>query len=392
MLEHTAEPTCGATERSPLVTGRAIPRAVFPLDPTLLERIAGRAVAADRGERDLAGDVAELARAGALAAVLPVREGGLALGHDGDPLVLASALRALGAANLSVARLFEGHVNAAKLVALYGDAAARERVWGVVAGGGLLGVWGAEGDPPLALGEDGTLRGGKRFASGLGLVGLAVVSIAKDDGVRLALVDASEPKRGDASGWHVTGMRATASGTFDATGLRPLSMLGEANDYLREPFFEGGTWRYCAAHLGGAEALFQEVLRRLRRSGRADDPHQRDRIAGMATACETARLWIESAALRVENGPSDPEGAAAYALLAREATERACLEVIDLTERALGMLAHAETTPIARMRRDLSMFLRQAGPDAKRMRAAAALVARGCSAEGLGRAAARSSS
>ena len=121
------------------------------------------------------------------------------------------------------------------------------------------------------------------------------------------------------------------------------------------------------------------------RSGRADDQHQKDRLARMAMACETARLWIESAAMRVEGDPSDPEGAAAYALLAREATERACLEVVELAERALGMLAHAETTPVDRMRRDLSMFLRQAAPDAKRMRAAEALVKRDCRAETLDR-------
>ena len=352
----------------------------------ILARIAERADAADRGERDLAEDVADLAASGALRAALPAREGGIALGQrGGDPLALSRALRALGRANLSVARLYEGHVNATKLVSLYADRPTRERAWDAVRAGALMGVWGAEGDPPLRLGPDGTLTGTKRFASGLGLVRLAVLSIAREDGILLALVEAHEGTRSDVSAWRVSGMRATASGTFDATGLSPLGLLGEPGDYVREPHFEGGTWRYCAAHLGGAEALAHEVRGRLARSGRADDPHQRDRIARMAIACETARLWIESAAVRVESEPTDADGAAAYALLAREATERACLEAIDLAERSLGMLAHAKTTPIDRMRRDLSMFLRQAAPDAKRMRAADALVRRNALAEELGR-------
>lgn len=356
-----------------------------PFEPALLARIAARADAADRGERDLSDDIAELTWSGALRAVLRPAAGGRALGQPGgDPVALSRALRALGRASLSVARLYEGHVNAAKLVALYGDDRTRRHVEAAVGAGALMGVWGAEGDPPLALGADGVLSGTKRFASGLGLVRLAVVSIAREDGVLLALVGADDPDRADASGWRVAGMRATASGTFDAAGLRPVALLGRPGDYVREPHFEGGTWRYCAAHLGGAEALAHEVLARLARSGRADDPHQRDRIARIGMACETARLWIESAARRVEDDPADPEGAAAYALLAREATERACLEVIDLAERALGMLAHAETTPVDRMRRDLSMFLRQAAPDAKRMRAATAMAERGTLAEDLG--------
>ena len=351
----------------------------------LFERIAERAGAADRGERDLSADIEEMTWAGLLAMPLPRETGGAALGSKGgDPLALARLLRRLGRASLSVARLYEGHVNAAKLVALYGDGRARERAWSAVRRGALMGVWGADANPPVGLAADGTLTGSKRFASGLGHVSLAVVSIADPDGMRLALVSVGERAREDASGWRVSGMRATASGAYDFGGVRPIAELGRPGDYLREPHFEGGTWRYCAAHLGGAEALACEVRAMLMRSGRADDPHQRDRIARMAMACETARLWIESAAMRVEGGPADPDGAAAYALLAREATERACLEVIEMAERALGMLAHAETAPIDRMRRDLSMFLRQAAPDAKRMRAVEALLQRACLPETLG--------
>ena len=358
--------------------------APLQVDDALLSRIAGRAAGADRGEHDLSRDIGELRWAGWLDAVMPRSAGGHGWGQDVASLgALTDALRGLGRANLSVARLFEGHVNAAKLVTLYGDGPARKAVRGALRRGALMGVWGAEGDPPMRMDADGRLRGTKRFASGLGLVDLAVVSLADERGVRLLVCPTHDPARCETDRWNVTGMRATASGTFRFDGLEPLAELGRPGDYVREPHFEGGTWRYCAAHLGGAEALCDEVRTMLARSKRADDPHQADRIARMAMACETARLWIESAARRIEGAPADADGAAAYALLAREATERACLEVIDLAERALGMAAHAEALPVARMRRDLSMFLRQAAPDAKRMKVAHALVERDARADAL---------
>lgn len=391
MLEARDENVCRAPRRSgtvpsgPASDADRSDRGLLAPDDAVFARIAGRADAADRGERDLSADLDELAPAGLLRAPLPRGASGVALGlPGGDAVALSRLLRALGRANLAVARLYEGHVNAAKLVALYGDEGAQRIVWSAVRDDALLGVWGADGDPPLGLGADGRLTGSKRFASGLGLVRMAVASIASEDGLALALVPTDDGARMDASGWRVAGMRATASGTYDFAGVAPVAMLGRPGDYVREPHFEGGTWRYCAAHVGGAEALYHAMRRALVRSDRADDPHQRDRIARAAMACETARLWVESAAARIEGEPADPDGAAAYALLAREATERACLEVIDLAERALGMLAHAETTPLDRMRRDLSMFLRQAAPDAKRMRAAAALVAHDALPETLG--------
>jgi hypothetical protein len=120
---------------------------------------------------------------------------------------------------------------------------------------------------------------------------------------------------------------------------------------------------------------------------RAGDPHQETRIAAAARACETARLWVDAAAQRVEAGPArnerEKEGAAAYALLAREATEAACITVIDAAERAMGMAAFQEGEPAERIRRDLDLFLRQAAPDAKRSRAARALVAVRGGAEAL---------
>jgi len=358
-----------------------------------LEGIAARAGPADRGELDLNEDVKALAAAGLIAAPLPPAAGGRGLGTSPTgALAAATVLRDLGRANLSVARLFEGHVNAVKLVALYGGPAARERVFAAVRSGRMLGVWGADGRTPVTLRphDDGfVLEGEKRFASGLDLVDQAVVTAKTGGGVLLVLMPARDPRRSDPRQWTASGMRATRSGIYDLSGLivPADSVLGEEDAFLREPHFEGGVWRYAAAQLGGAEALHDAMLDHLLARSRAGDPHQEVRIAGAATACETGRLWVESVAQRVEAGPAgsdaEREGAAAYALLAREAVEAACLTVMTAAERAMGMAAYAEGTPAERIRRDLGLYLRQAVPDAKRSRAARALLAGGGRAEML---------
>ncbi len=360
-----------------------------PSANTLIADITGRADLADRTDGCLLADVASLREAGWLRACLPTIAGGSGWGCEpGATEAAFLALRNMGRANLSVARLFEGHMNAAKLVDLYAAPALRDRVFADVRDGVMLGVWGADTPArPLALevtGDQLVLVGGKRFASGLGVIGAAVVIARMGEGVQMLVVPADDPARADAQPWRMAGMRATRSGEYDFGGLKlgDDARLGQAGDYTREPHFEGGVWRYCAAHLGAAEALHTAMIEALVASGRQDDPHQRDRIVRAAIAIETARLWILRAAYAVEAKDADPQKAA-LALLAREVTERSCLAVIAQCERALGMAAHVEGTAIERIRRDLALFVCQAAPDAKRARAAAGLIAAGGMAEAL---------
>ena len=315
---------------------------------------------------------------GWLAACLPNEATGSGWGTgSGGTQDAFDALRAIGRANLSVARLFEGHMNAAKLVTLYADKRLRDETFSAVRDGALLGVWGAD-DPSEPLARDAAisrLHGAKRLASGLGLVNHAIVSVTGDDGPQLLVVPTGDAQRSDASGWQMGGMRATQSGRYDFDGLaiKPQQELGRPGDYLREPFFEGGIWRYCAAHLGAAEALYRAMRTELIARGRADDPHQQRRLVDAAIATETARLWILRAAGAVEADRAKPE-TAALSLLARDVTERSCRIVMENVEQALGMGAHIGGSPVERIGRDLSLFLCQAAPDAKRARAAQTLI------------------
>ena len=345
----------------------------------LLAGIAARAEQADRSDGDITEDIDALRSAGWLIACLPSEAGGKGWGSQPFGTMPAfEALRDTGRANLSVARLFEGHMNAVKLIALYGDEPARDGAFGAVQEGAMLGVWGADA-PGDALRIDGDrLSGAKRFASGLGIVTHALVSIDTGGGVQLALAPSHEPARSDASGWRVSGMRATQSGLYEFTGvpLDQVAMIGAPGDYFTEPYFEGGVWRYCAAHLGAAEALYAQFSDMLAQQNRTDDPHQRDRLARAAMALETARLWLLRASAEVEARGALPRKAA-LSLFARDVTERCCRTVMAEVEGGLGMAAHAQGTNVERIRRDLSLFLCQAVPDAKRQRAVETLTETG---------------
>ena len=338
--------------------------------------IAKHAGRADRRDGDLGLEIDLLRDGGWLKACLPVDQGGAGWGTEPDATESAfDALRVLGGANLSVARLFEGHMNAVKLLALYGSARQLDALGVAVRAGTLFGVWGAD-DPASPLKQqDDHLTGAKRFASGLELVDVAIVSVAREDGPQLLLVASDRPERADASAWNMAGMRATRSGTYDFSGVHtaPQCFIGVPGDYLREPNFEGGIWRYCAAHLGAAEALYDAMRQALTERGRAGSPHQQDRIVRCAIAIETARLWLMRAAREVEAADAPPRKAA-LSLAAREVTEDSCRTVMQLVEQSLGMAAHEEGSTVERIRCDLSLFLCQAAPDAKRARAAQTLI------------------
>ena len=355
----------------------------------LCRRVSERAAAADRHAGSLAEDVADLRDAGWLRACLPHDAQGAGWGCEPAGTMAAfEALRRLGRANLSLVRLFEGHMNAVKLVAIYADSDLAARTWEAVVHGALLGVWGADvPGRPVALVQDGvtiTLSGAKRFASGLGLVEQAVLTAQQGGDTQLLLAPVDVQERSDPSSWVMAGMRATRSGTYIFDGLRlPAdNRLGGANDYFCEPHFEGGIWRYSAAHLGAAEALYHELRAALVAQSRAADPHQEVRIVRAAIACETARLWLTRAAGAVEAQDAAPS-TATLSLLAREVTEESCRVVLGEAERALGMAAHVDGSNIERIRRDLALFLCQAVPNAKRSRAAQALVAAGVLPEKL---------
>lgn len=328
------------------------------------------AVAPDRHGAFPHEGVARLREAGLLTAVLPRRHGGFDLCDAGEIAALRDLLVAVGRISLVLGRLYEGHVNAHTLVQTYGSEATRRRMAEDAAAGHLSGVWNTE--PPqggLALDPEGDgyrIRGVKNFASGAGFVTRPLVTGEIADARRVMVIAPLERgERADLSSWCAQGMRASATGVCDMTGLHvgPDLIVGEPNDYLRQPAFSCGAWRFLAVQAGGIEAVFEIHRQHLRRSGRGQDAHQLARLGQSATAVETARLFVARAAEAAATARETPDASIAAVNLARGAVERAGLDVIALAQRSVGLQGFLETHPLEQAGRDLATYLRQPAPD-----------------------------
>ena len=314
-----------------------------------------------------AADVASLHEAGLLTAVLPVKCGGAGL----TGLSLSDVLRSIGSGSLPLGRLFEGHVNALELVLRYGNPQRIELVAEEARAGKLFGVWNTDDANGLRLihahGRS-WLEGRKILASGAGHIERPLVTATDENGRRLmVLPKLGAPDRADLAGWTAHGMRASATGAVDFTGveIQPLEIVGREGDYERQPWFSAGAWRFAAVHLGGMERLFDLLRRHLQETNRGKDPHQAARLGQGAMAVETARLWVAQAASTAEAllGSRAPEQLVAYVNLARLAVEAAALDLMQLVQRSVGLQAFMRPNPIERISRDLATYLRQPGPD-----------------------------
>lgn len=305
----------------------------------------------------------------------PLASGGTSFGSARlEALDLLDSLRVVGRADLSLGRLFEGHVNALKLFAWYGALDQTRRLGDHLDRGLYYGVWATEPAPGVRIvgtGESAIVEGAKAFATGAGGLGFAVITARAEVGPRwMVIVQANTTGRTDLSGWQVRGMRATGSGLYDVTGLpaNREACLGAQGDYDREPRFTAGAWRFTAVQLGGIEGLLME-LRLAMSEGARSDPLQRAKFAEAVVATRTAGFWVREAALR--SADEDPD-APAFVQMTRGVVERAGLDVMELAARIVGTRSAFDGQRIDKISRDLSLYLRQAGPDHARDQAALA--------------------
>lgn len=299
---------------------------------------------------------------------LPAEFGGCDLWDPQYGGELCTVLRMIGAADLSLARLLEGHVNAIGLVCRYGTQQQITDMAQDVTDGALSGVWGAEDAKGLKIVacEDGTtkLEGRKILASGAGFVTRPLVTASGPDGQQMCLLRLQAGYDHDVSGWQAQGMRATATGTVDFTGI-PVTAnekIGSAGDYLQQPTFSGGAWRFCAVHVGAVERLVDLFKQHLAVTKRGADAYQLERLATCVSAAKTARFWVEEAAQRFGSDRPAAE-TVAFTHLTRMTVERSALTVIETVQRGIGLRAFVRPNDVERICRDLSTYLRQPAPD-----------------------------
>lgn len=314
-----------------------------------------------------------------------LREAGLlSITLPGEPLdqryantaTLLRLLKRIGRGNLSVGRIYEGHINALHLIGLYATPDQRERWYADARAGHLFGVWNTQMHDGIHLHpkEQGSIRiiGSKSFCSGSVhvtrplITGVLHGAQGKDRGWQMAIVplDAHQPPI-DTSFWAPLGMRNSVSYKIDFTDIviGQEELLGEPLDYNRQPHFSGGAIRFAAVQLGGALALLEEVRIYLRKLNRTSDPYQRTRVARMVTLVESGDLWLERAGRLTDTSESSEE-TVNYANMVRSVIAEYCTDCLRLAEHCVGARGMLHPEPFARLHTDLSMYLRQPAPDA----------------------------
>ena len=339
-----------------------------------LARIAGPAQA-NAQRHDPAGgfpasDVAALREAGVLNAVVPGSLGGLGIGTEAQQAhATATALHLIGGGSIALGRIFEGHLNAIRLVMRIGNPAQRRAAAADAQAGHLHALWVTDGADPLryvptAAGIE--LMGNKMPCSGAGQATRAVVTAADPAGAtRLLLLPLQRGEIVRELPAGLQGVRGAATGRVDFSGIQYGSEVtfGGPGDYLREPDFSTGAWRASAVAAGGLSALVEATRAELSSRARAGHPQQRERLGRMFIHEQAAWLWLRHVAPIAENADGDPGHAVASVNLARIAIEQACLDTLQLVQRSLGLSAFLQSNPIERLCRDLATYLRQPAAD-----------------------------
>ena len=313
-----------------------------------------------------------LRKVGLLTVTLPDQALNFQQNHAAELLQL---LKLVGKGNLSVGRIYEGHINALYLIHLFGTAEQQTR-WHNDAyhAQHLFGVWNTQAQDGITIIAQGNgrylLKGAKTFCSGAQWVtrpiitGQLISETGEDLGWQMCMVPMEQHDLPvDESFWKPLGMKASVSHKIDFTDvvLEEGDLLGQPDDYHQQPYFSGGAVRFAAVQLGGAEAIYDATRQYLQDLQRTEDPYQRMRLGEMAILVETGNLWIQNAGKLVEHQTN--EQIIQYANMTRTAIEKIGLDVMQLSERCVGARGLLYPQPFAHLHADLTTYLRQPAPD-----------------------------
>ncbi|MYT68187.1 MULTISPECIES: acyl-CoA dehydrogenase [unclassified Streptomyces] len=265
-----------------------------------------------------------------------------------------AVLTSLGRRDLSLARLAEGHLDAAAV--LHEIAGLRPRA------GERWGVWAARPPQPVVhaarAGDDWKLNGVKPYCSGARACTHALVSAESDDGYRLFSVALDSPGVVPVLGtWPAVGMADSDSLDVSFTDV-PARAVGEPGAYLDRPGFLHGGVGVAACWLGGAHAVAAPLYERAA-AGHLND-HAAAHLGAADVLLDAADTVMRRAAEDIDADPGDSQRRARVrGLRTRALVEKTCTEVLGHVGRATGAgpLCHDEQH--ARAVADLTVYIRQ---------------------------------
>ncbi|MQA95202.1 MAG: acyl-CoA dehydrogenase [Streptosporangiales bacterium] len=351
---------------------------------------AGRADTYDRTARFPAEDFDALFAAGLHAPAVPRDHGGLGIGpHGGDALTLWLMTRELAKADLSLGRCWEGHANSLGLLDAFASAEQKERWFaGVVRRGEKWVAWSGEPQAPkpgerrrfgtgLTKVDGGwVLNGSKVFATSATGAQWAILFVntagpggakhaeADPDALLMLACDLSDPSvTVDDSWWDPIGMRATVSHLveFRDTFLSEENVIGEPGAFIRDGWKTAFVPHYAASFLGAAEGAYEYAVEYVMRQGKAADPYVQHRVGSMAVNVESGLLWLKHVARMWDSGRLDEARMAGSR--ARHVIEHLALETVDNCVRACGARSLVRPSPVERILRDLTFYVRHDNDD-----------------------------
>lgn len=266
-----------------------------------------------------------------------------------------SALVALAAADVDLARLAEAHVDAVQIIAESGA---------TPPAGQLLGVWAAEQPSATVTAEwDATgallvLTGSKPFCSGASIVDAALVTVTAPEGrllVHLPMSD-MDPDRIDASVWRVRALSAVGTATVDLSGVTVprTAVIGAPGWYLDRPGFWDGAVGPAACWAGAAIGLVGTARERC-----SDDPHALAHLGALTADERALRSILDGAGHEQDAGAGGGSTAQRRALEVRHLVDTLSADVEARFGRCLGPRSLAFDESTADRLQALSIYRRQ---------------------------------
>lgn len=304
----------------------------------------------------------------------------LPLPAEGATLQRWQVLSAVAAADLSLAKLFEGHTDAQAILCEVADlhdaldllAPPDASVAPASPAHALWGVWAAEAPGARVeihrnAGGQITLRGTKHWCSGAEHLTHALLTAWEPAPApqtpQLVAVRLQQPHVSVSSqSWQAVGMAGSAS--VDVTFHNaPATLIGAPGDYLSRPGFWHGGAGVAACWYGGAMALARALHQAVAHSpvGQGGQPFKEAALGKVDVALGGAAALLREAAQWIDAYPR--ADAQPVVLRVRQAVEAVARQTLDETTRALGPMPLCRDAAFARRAADLPVFIRQSHAD-----------------------------
>ncbi len=276
---------------------------------------------------------------------------------EGESLIRWQRFMAIGALDLSVAKIVESHFDAMAII----------QEAGVTPFSGIYAVWASKfGGRHLRAQFDSNsntwmVEGQLAFCSAASLIDYAVIPVSTPDGEILFQIPSHsiEIDSGDVASWHTPGMSDTDTVWVKVKAQLPHSnAVGKPGFYLERRGFWIGGIGVAALWLGAAQKIFATWQSLSRERSRVDSFEQAARAECFIDLQCCGAMFLQAAEL-VDNPKSPIVRIKETALMIRHLVDKTANRLLEQSLRNLGpmaMIAHSEHS---RRCLDLQIFTRQ---------------------------------